>query len=160
MQIQHFIIWGYLQLTLKWKEKTKTLHNLLNSLRPLTHASWINQNRETACLWIPCHISFQNIKLTMWQGCENSSSLLLWQKKEMSLNNTKIFQIGQLCQGFFFYWLSTKYYLLVRLMSQCQKNPLRLRMSKQIFDSVSDIRRETYFTNLNTSSSALCSELS
>lgn len=32
------------------KKKTKTLHNLLNSLRSLTCASWINQNRETRSL--------------------------------------------------------------------------------------------------------------
>lgn len=30
-----------------WGEKTKTLHNLLNSLRSLTRASWINQTHAS-----------------------------------------------------------------------------------------------------------------
>lgn len=51
-----------------WGEKTKTLHNLLNSLRSLACASWINQNLETPCLWVPCHVISHKIKLTLWQA--------------------------------------------------------------------------------------------
>lgn len=57
---------GYLQLWIfpKCSEegKTKTLYNLLNSLRSLTLRF---MNKSKVRLWIPCHIVVHEIKRTV-----------------------------------------------------------------------------------------------
>lgn len=78
---------GYLQLRISCfpkcsKEgKTKTLYNLLKSLRSLTLRL---MNKSKARLWIPCHIVVHEIKRAVWQG-----ETWLWKAPIQLLKNTR-----------------------------------------------------------------------